>query len=688
MATILTVTNLSKSFVVTQIFEKVNFQVSEGERIALVGVNGAGKSTLLKIIAGDDEADGGTIIKARGLRVTYLPQEVTYVGDSQHTILEEIRAAFADVEEMRAKMQQLEAAMAGDGAGGAIFDALMEEYGELSQQFEQQGGYDYETRIDQVLLGLGFSHNQLGQQLGRLSGGQKTRVALAKALLTDPDLLLLDEPTNHLDLAALEWLEDFLGKWQGTVILISHDRYFLDKATNRTLEMTFGTMEDYAGGYSRFLDLKAERMEQRMSEYTAQQDYIARTEDFIRRYKNSQKYRQARGRQKQLDRMERKQAPKEAAQLKLKFTTDLRSGQAVMTTDGLAVGYRTRKDGEAQERVLFTVKDTEVRRQDRIALVGPNGSGKSTLLKTIVGELLPVRGNLELGSNVVVAYYAQAHEGLNHAASIIDEIRSVQPMTEEAARTFLGRFMFSGDDVYRPVGNLSGGERSRVALAKLMLLRANFLILDEPTNHLDINAREALEEMLNDYQGTVLFVSHDRFFIDAIATVTWAVRHHRVESFVGNYSDYHAEIARREREGIGNAQRLGKAVATPAPTSGTAASNGSPPAANGNGKRNPGSPAPTPSSGKTNGKRDGGGRNGHLGGLVVVSQKVSSREVEAMERQIAQLEDRLRSLTDELGAATEQRDVTIISRLGSDYETAEQELERKYKEWERLAAQV
>ncbi len=290
MATILTVNKLSKSYVVTQIFKNVSFQIAEDERVALVGVNGAGKSTLLKIIAGLEEADSGEIIKAKGLRITYLPQEVTYIGDSGQTLIGEMHSAFAEVQEMQERMRQLEAAMSAGGIG-STYAALTDAYGDLQHRFEEMGGYDYETRIEQVLMGLGFNRGQFNHPLGKLSGGQKTRAALAKALLTNPDLLLLDEPTNHLDLAALEWLENFLTKWPGSVILISHDRYFLDKTTTRTLDMAFGTLEDYPAGYARYLDLKAERLERRMNEYTAQQEHIAKTEDFIRRYMAGQRYR-------------------------------------------------------------------------------------------------------------------------------------------------------------------------------------------------------------------------------------------------------------------------------------------------------------------------------------------------------------------------------------------------------------
>jgi len=695
MATILTVNKLSKSYVVTQIFKNVSFQVGEGEKVALVGVNGAGKTTLLKIIAGLEEADSGEIIKAKGLKITYLPQEVTYIGDAGQTLIGEMHSAFAEVQEMQARMRQLEAAMSAGGVGSA-YAALMDAYSELSERFEHLGGYDYETRIEQVLAGLGFSRNQFNHPLGKLSGGQKTRAALAKALLSAPDLLLLDEPTNHLDLAALEWLEDFLNKWPGSVILISHDRYFLDKTTNRTLDMAFGTLEDYPGGYSRYLDLKAERLERRETEYAAQQEYIAKTEDFIRRYKAGQRYRQARGRQKQLDRLERIARPDEHDKLKLQFNADLRSGQAVLVTDCLAVGYRNRRQGEPLgERILFRLPDVEARRGERVALVGPNGSGKSTLLKTIVGELPPLHGTLQLGSNVIVGYYAQAHEGLNLERDIISEVMSAQPMSEETARNLLARFMFTGDEVYRRVGDLSGGERSRVALAKLTLARANFLILDEPTNHLDINAREALEDVLRDYPGTLLFVSHDRYFIDAVATHTWVVNKGRLDTFVGNYSDYQAELARREREGVNVLQppapqpvaankRKGQ-LAPPVASNGAAR-----PTANGatrNGKAATAAPAmkngkmqpPTPKNGRSNGQTS----TTSYGKL-----RERTREVEQLEQQIDGLETRLRQLTTDLGAATEQRDLAAISRLGREYEQAEVELERKYKDWERLSSMV
>ncbi len=699
MATILTVNKLSKSYVVTQIFKNVSFQIGDGEKVALVGVNGAGKSTLLKIIAGLEEADSGEIIKARGLKITYLPQEVTYIGDSGQTLIGEMHSAFAEVQEMQARMRQLEAAISAGGAGSA-YAALLDAYSDLSERFEHMGGYDYETRIEQILMGLGFGRNQFQHPLGKLSGGQKTRAALAKALLSNPDLLLLDEPTNHLDLAALEWLEDFIGKWQGSIILISHDRYFLDKTTNRTLDMAFGTLEDYPGGYSRYLDLKAERLERRENEYAAQQEYISKTEDFIRRYKAGQRYRQARGRQKQLDRLDRIVRPDEHDKLKLQFNADLRSGTAVLVSEALAVGYRNRRQGEPLgERILFRLPDVELRRGERVALVGPNGSGKSTLLKTIVDELPPLHGTLQLGTNVIVGYYAQAHEGLNLEHDIISEVMSAQPMSEETARNLLARFMFTGDEVYRRVGDLSGGERSRVALAKLTLARANFLILDEPTNHLDINAREALEEVLREYPGTLLFVSHDRYFIDAIASHTWVVNKGRLDTFSGNYSDYQAEVARREREGINVLQPTSPQPAANAngkrksQTSPTANGNGATPRPAANGAARNGKAAPAASTLK-NGKAQpiapprNGRSNGQTSATVYGGVRQHNREVEQLEQLIEGLETKLRQLTADLGSATEQRDLSAISRLGREYEAAEVELERKYKDWERLSSMV
>ena len=650
--TVLSVFNLQKTFELEPVFSAVSFQLNAGEKVALVGPNGAGKTTLLEIIAGLDTPDTGhgQIVKGRGVRVVYLPQEVSGFGDiagdhhlaPETSLWEAMLDAMGDIRELERDKHRLEEAMSAPGqpTSGPLWDSLMREYEAVTHRFEIFGGYEMEHRIEQTLEGLGFRPSQFDVPIGVMSGGQKTRAALSRTLLRSPDLLLLDEPTNHLDLNAIEWLETFLATWGGTLLSASHDRRFLDRVTTRTLDMEHGILVDYPAPYTRYLRLKADRLERPLAEYHAQQAELGRTEEYIRRYKAGQRSREAKGRAKRLERVVRLQAPRSRDQLKLELQAHLRSGLTVLATEDLVAGYHLVGESGArgqgpvssngvspngasphgttpggEDLVLVRCPDLEIERGERVALVGPNGAGKTTLLKTITGEIPPLQGEAELGHNVSIAYYAQAHEGLDPARTVLDEILRSRPMSEEQARTLLGRFLFSGDDVFKKVGDLSGGERSRVALAKLTLADANFLLLDEPTNHLDLGAREALEDVLTDYRGTLLFVSHDRAFIDALATQVWVLDMGRLEAFDGNYSDYHEEVARRRRDLVGPDSGAGK---------------------------------PGPALAKP-------GANGHL----PPNQ-----------------------------AARAAQDIALVADVGREYQQLADELERKYAEWETIAAAV
>ncbi len=665
---VLSAYKLNKAFNIYPIFRDVTFQLNAGEKVALVGVNGAGKSTLMRIIASEERADTGELVMMRGLKIAYLPQEATF--ESEKTLHEEMLAVFEDVRTMQTEMTALEHAMSQPEAD---FERLMERYGELTHLFELGGGYDYEVRIGQVLSGLKFEREMWDMSLTKFSGGQKTRAALARALLAGPDLLLLDEPTNHLDLATLEWLEEFLGSWEGSLIVISHDRFFLDRVVSRVIDLSFGRIEDYPGNYTKYLGLRAERIERAMKEYEAQQEHILKTEEFIRRFKAGQRSKEARGRQKILNRLERKDRPKEKDKLHLSLQTDLRSGRLVMATENLEIGYRL-KEGP---KPLFRTPDLEIQRGERVAIIGPNGSGKSTFLKTIMGELTPLDGLIEPGPSVRIGYYAQSHEGLNFGNTVLEEILWAQPMTEGAARSFLGRFLFSGDDVYKKVSALSGGERSRVALAKLTLTKANFLILDEPTNHLDINAREALEELLSEYNGTLLMVSHDRYFIDALATQVWVVGDGTMKAYLGNYTEYLGWQSRaKERENLaqrpsgkpqgGGSSRNGQGTSK---NGQAASSNGS---KNGTNDHLPLSPTITASS-SANGSN----------GLKTISkeERQRQRKVTQIEETIARKEARLTAITEELTAAGEQQNLDELSRLSIEYQQVSDEIERLYADW-------
>src|SRR6266568_4921886 len=527
---IVNVIQIAKAFGAERIFAGVSFQINESDRIGLVGPNGAGKSTLLNILAGREEADEGTVAVARNTRIGYLTQVVDF--QPQNTLREEMLTVFAEVRDWEHELNELalELATPAAQADSMLHEQLLQRYDNLQTRFEHAGGYTYENRVAQVLDGLGFAREQQESPIMQLSGGQQTRAALGKLLLQEPDLLLLDEPTNHLDLEALEWLETYLAGWKGAMMVVAHDRYFLDKVVSRTIEMAFGRIEEYPGNYTKYLHLRDERMERRLREYEAQQAHIAHTEEFIRRYKAGQRSREARGRQKLLNRLERVERPQDLPELRFEFTQVVDSGLVVLSTQKLVVGYppstQQGANGDLQHteaNALVRVADLELLRGDCVGLIGPNGAGKTTLLRTIIGELPPLSGQVLLGHNVRIGYYSQTHAGLNDERSIIDEIRQVSALSEEGARTFLGRFLFTGDDVFKTIGALSGGERSRVALAKLTLQGSNLLIFDEPTNHLDLQSRQFLEEVLSEFEGTLLFVSHDRYFIDRLATKVWVI---------------------------------------------------------------------------------------------------------------------------------------------------------------------
>ncbi len=651
---VLSVYKLSKAFNIYPVFKEVTFQVNAGDKVALVGVNGAGKSTMMRIIAGEERADTGEIVMTRGLKVAYLPQEASF--ESTRTLHEEMLAVFDEVREMQTEIASLEAHMSEPEAD---FETMMERYGELTHRFELLGGYDYEVRIGQVLTGLNFGPEMWSQALSSFSGGQKTRAALARALLAGPDLLLLDEPTNHLDLQTLEWLETFLSSWQGSIVIISHDRFFLDRVVGRVLDLSFGRVEDYPGNYSKYLTLRAERYERYMNLYEAQQEHIAKTEDFIRRFKAGQRSKEARGRQTILNRLDRMERPKEKDKLHISLQTDLRGGRLVLATEDLEIGYRA-KDGPHS---LFRSPDLEIQRGERVAIIGPNGSGKSTFLKTIMGEISPINGIVELGPGLKVGYYAQSHEGLNFGNTVLEEILWTQPMTEGAARSFLGRFLFSGDDVYKKVSDLSGGERSRVALAKLTLTKANFLILDEPTNHLDINARESLEELLSEYNGTLLMVSHDRYFIDALATQVWAVGSGQIKAYLGNYTDYLGWLSKAKEREVAALNQQSKVKP------GGAAKNG-----NSNGHTT--APVPTPVlPSPTNG-------NGN-GTLKTISkeERQRQRKVSQLEQTIATKETRLTEIENELNISSQKQDLDTLARLSIEYQHTQEEIEKLYADW-------
>jgi ATP-binding cassette subfamily F protein 3 len=639
------ISDLAKFYGADLIFAGVAFRIEADDRIGLVGPNGAGKTTLLKLLVGELEPDEGAVTYASGVRTGYLPQIAEF--HPARTLYEEMLAVFAEVQGWEEELTALAARMSDPAllASPEAYASLLERYAEVQARFEHAGGYTIEQRVRQVLDGLGFSREQQAAPAAHLSGGQQTRAALGKLLLQDPDVLLLDEPTNHLDLAALEWLEDYLNGWKGAVVVVSHDRYFLDRVTNRTIELAYAQAHAYPGNYSRYIQLRGDRVARWWKEYEEQQEYIARTEDFIRRYKAGQRSREARGRQTLLDRLPRIQRPPADGSLKFKLGAAVQSGVVVLATEKLVVGYESGRGDGQSAGLRVAVADTEVKRGDRVGLLGPNGAGKTTLLRTLVGQLAPLEGRAALGHNVQIGYYAQTHENLNLRATVLDEVRRASHLSEEGARSFLGRFLFSGDDVFKPVGALSGGERSRVALAKLTLQGANFLVLDEPTNHLDLPARQVLEEILVDYDGTILFVSHDRYFMDALATKLWVLADGAITAHVGNYTAYRLRHARATAAAAQAEQVAAKRAAT--------------------------------SVAARDGQR-AGSPTGGFGMPIRTTERVEA-EIAALERRIAELESGLE-------AASAATDVARITQLAEEHAQTRAELEALYDEWQTLAS--
>lgn len=553
---LITVSGLSKSYGALDLFSDLSFAIPPRARIGLVGANGVGKTTLLRILLGLEEPSAGTVQQARGLRIGYLPQEARL--DSQRTLWQECLTVFADLLERQNQLAELEAAMADPAAA----ESAMQAYGKLQAEFEHLGGYTFETRLAQVLNGLGFRQADFKRPLPQLSGGQRTRAVLAKLLLENPDLLLLDEPTNHLDIEAVEWLEAYLREWEGAVLIVSHDRYFLDQVVNTIWEMT-PALEIYPGNYSAYLVQREERYQRRLEEYQAQQEFIEKELDFIRRNIAGQNTRQAQGRRKRLERLleeARLAPPRQPRRLHFHIQAANRSGDLVIRTHGLAVGYHD--EGKA----LFYAPDLILRRGECAAIIGPNGAGKTTFLKTLLEQTPPFSGEVLLGASLKVGYFAQAHEGLNPDHTLMEAIAEIVPDWLPAQiRDYLARFLFTGDDVFKTVAMLSGGERGRLALARLALQGANLLLLDEPTNHLDLPSQEALQSLLADYGGTILLVSHDRYLIDALATQVWEVlpEERSLRVFEGSYSQYKAwlaeqaaaEAARRNQEKAARTER-------------------------------------------------------------------------------------------------------------------------------------
>lgn len=523
---------LGKSFGVRQVFSNVSFEIKEGDRIALVGPNGAGKSTLLKCILGIEELDEGQVIMSPVASIGYLQQDVN-LGDA--SLAEEIETAWEDVHALENKLQELTTYLETHEASESDLQRL--DY--LQNRLEWLGGYDYEQKTKRIVYGLGFTDEDLYKPANAFSGGQKTRINLAKALVRSPDFLFLDEPTNHLDMEMLEWLEGYLSSYRGGILIVSHDRYFMDRIVTGVVELDHHKATTYRGNYSRYVAQREERLKADTIAYEKQQEYIKKTEEYIDKYRAGIKSKMARGRQSQLNRLERLEAPETSHSLDFKFPPAAMSADKVLVLDHVSIGYKT------DDPIIDDVS-VVVRRGESVALIGPNGAGKSTMVKAIVGELFPTEGHIDIGNRVQVGYFSQEHEELHDRWQVVDEIINNYNFTEEKARNVLGSFLFKGDDVFKLVGDLSGGERARLALLKLFLQGDNFLILDEPTNHLDVPTREIVERALQQFGGTCFIISHDRYFLDQVSTRTLVLENKGLTEYLGNYSYYKEKLKEQQ----------------------------------------------------------------------------------------------------------------------------------------------
>lgn len=520
---------VTKSYGAQEVLRGVTFQINPGEHVALVGRNGAGKTTILRLITGVETPDNGLIDAMRGLRFGVLAQHVDFSG--AENVMDAALAVFENLRSLETKMRELEHAMI--EVSGEELDRVMHDYSEAQHAYEREGGFSYHARTEAVLLGLGFGKTDLGKRAESLSGGEKNRLGLARLLLLEPDILLLDEPTNHLDVDAVEWLEEFLSNYKSAYLIISHDRFFLDHTVNRVLDLEFGKVESYKGNYSQYVVEKEERREMQQRAYEQQREMIERTEEFIRRNLAGQKTKQAKSRRNMLQRMERLENVNDLDTASFKLKPTARTGDQVLILDKLAIGFKA--------KTLADNLNLTLRRTERLGIIGGNGTGKTTLLRTILGEQQPIDGEFRWGTGVNFGYYDQRLLTVDDRNTVIEELRTIasSAITDGELRGFLGRFLFTGDDVFKSVAALSGGEKGRLALAKLIYSRVNVLVLDEPTNHLDIASCEALEDALNEFDGTIITVSHDRYFLDRIATQILAFTDKGVEYFDGGYSEFY-----------------------------------------------------------------------------------------------------------------------------------------------------
>jgi len=617
------------------------FSVEHGDRIGLVGANGEGKTTLLRLLAGLDIPTSGTIHRKQSLKLGYLPQDP--VDETSDTPLWEYAlTASDDLRQLEARLAAMARHLEDPRAKGED----LERYSVLQAEFERRDGYTYEHRTRTVLHGLGFTSAQYEQPLSQLSGGQHTRALLAHMLLEDADLLLLDEPTNYLDLAAVEWLEAWLHEFSGALVVVSHDRYFLDAVAERIWEIAFGGLETFRGNYTAYVPQRQERYEGRLKEWQAQQEHIAKTEDYIRRYIYGQRTKEAQGRRTRLQRMLKNEAvekPREHGRMHLRLAPAERSGDIALRVRDLVAGYSSGSP-------VLQIPELEVRRGQRLAVVGANGAGKTTLVRCILGELAPLAGEIRPGAKIEIGYLPQGHDYLEGSLTVLETVQQTRPELKPGElRSFLGSFLFSDDDVFKLIDQLSGGERSRVALARLVLTGANLLVLDEPTNHLDIASQEVLEAVLDEFDGTLILVSHDRYLIQALAQQVWQVMDGTVHCFPGNWEEFCAR--QQEAPPPASADEDEDAV----------------------GRR------------RTRQEEREEQREKRRQRKAVEQAQQRHQEVEET---IGELETRMQSLSEDIGRAGEDKDVERVHRLVQAYQELEKKLKALWTEWEELGLEL
>ncbi len=646
MAFILEADQLTKYFGATGIFDQVRLALEEGEKAGLVGANGAGKTTLLNCLAGREPVEGGFVRLKPYASIGFLEQTLEMAPED--TLLSAVMAVFADVFEQRKRLADLEAAMS--QVQGEELQRILSRYGNEREQYERSGGFACESQVRRVLIGLGFTEEQFNRNFASFSGGEKTRIGLARILVREHPLLFLDEPTNHLDLTSVEWLEGYLKTYPGALLIISHDRYFLDKVTETTFDLENGRLKRYKGGYSRYALQKEEETKAQARAYDKQQKEIQETEAYIRRFKAGIKSKQARGRQTRLDRLARLEKPGQLSVMNMgPAGIDGRTGEKVLVLDQLSYSYPGKQ--------LFAQLNAEIRYGERVALLGPNGAGKTTILRLIMGQLKPEKGGVHLGSGVKPAYFDQEHQNLNSSNTVFQEILNQYDLTVEETKAYLARFLFTAEEWDKEINKLSGGEQGRLSLLKLTLEKGNFLILDEPTNHLDIQSREVMEEYLADYPGTLLMVSHDRYFLDALAERVLELTPEGLVSYPGNYSDYREWKDRKERE-----ERRTKEQKSPSEQTFSQKGNGA------------GSP-----------------KNNQNKPLDRYAKAKLRQRLQELEKEINELESEETATTAALSNPDTYNDSdanTLVSQLNQRLQAIQERLPAAYQEWEEAGSQL